>query len=310
MPEDQTNPMIDHPLSIAFHIGAHKTATSHLQRSLLRAQGALAAAGVRYYGPDYFRLPGHSIQALFGFRPVTKDGGAMRPAAEQLALLQQDGHRIVLSEENFIGPLNQPHGRGMRHRYKSADARLTDLAKAIGRQVDVFLAVRRPTAFINSAYCQMLLGGRVQPVAVFQRRNPLSSVDWVDLVSRLRAAPGVGALTVWQYEDYAALFPQIIAGLVGAETAHCVPPRPRHINRGLSDAAVARVLASEGDATAPTAAQMARQELPVDDGHPPFDGFAPEEHAIGDAAYARQLAQIATMPGVTLLRSGAGLTPS
>ncbi|MEL6685770.1 MAG: hypothetical protein AAFQ00_10775, partial [Pseudomonadota bacterium] len=113
--------MTDHPLSIAFHIGAHKTATSHLQRSLLRAGDALAAAGVRYYGPDYFRLPGHSIQALFGFRPGTKGGGAMRPAAEQLALLQQDGHRIVLSEENFIGPLNQPHGRGMRHRYKSAD---------------------------------------------------------------------------------------------------------------------------------------------------------------------------------------------
>ncbi|WP_037293938.1 hypothetical protein [Roseobacter sp. CCS2] len=293
--------MTDRTLRIAFHIGAHKTATSHLQRSLMRARDALGAQGVQYYGPDHFRLPGNSIQALFAFQPGVEADKPIRPANTQLAMLQKDGHRIVLSEENFIGPLNQPHGRGMRHRYKAAGDRLTELSTAVGQDVDVFLAVRRPTAFINSAYCQMLLGGRVQPVAVFQRRNPLSSVDWVDLVTRLRAAPGVGTLTVWKYEDYGAVFPQIIAGLVGAEAADCVAPRPRRINRGLSTAAVAQVLADEGGATAPKVAQAARQMFPIEDGHDPFDGFAPEEHAIGDAAYARQLASIAAMQGVTLL---------
>ncbi|WP_245834416.1 hypothetical protein [Yoonia maricola] len=231
---------------------------------------------------------------MFGLR--------LEEGAQPLAQLPQNGHRIVISEENFIGPLNQPHGRGMRHRYKSADDRLAELSRAIGRDVDVCLAIRRPTAFINSAYCQMLLGGRVQPIAVFQRRNPLASVDWVDLVSRLRAAQGVGALTVWRYEDYTAVFPQIIKHLVGEDAADCVAPRPRHINRGLSERAVDYVLTNAPEPSGAKMAQLARQKLPVEDGHAPFDGFAAEEHAIGDAAYARQLATISAMQGVTLLR--------
>ncbi len=292
-------------LSIAFHIGAHKTATSHLQRSLARARDRLAAEGVRYYGPDHFRLPGRTIPALFGFRPGVAAGGAKRPAAEQLALLRKDANRLVLSEENFIGPLNQPHGRFMKHRYKMAGVRLTELATVIDHKVDVYLAIRRPTAFINSAYCQMLLGGRVQPVEVFQRRNPLSSVDWVDLVAGLRAAQGVGAVTVWQYEDYGAIFPKIVAGLVGKGAAHCVVPRPRRINRGLSAAAVQHVLDADST-TEEKIARAARQMMPIEDGYAPFDGFAAEEHAIADAIYARQLAAIAQMQGVDLLQQDAG----
>jgi len=294
--------MSSHPLTIAFHIGVHKTATSHLQRSLRRASEPLAAKGVRYYGPDYFRLPGRTLQALFGFRPGLTDGGAQRPPTEQLARMRKDGDRIVLSEENFIGPLSQPHGRAMKHRYKTAGARLEALASAMGQQIDVHVAIRRPTAFLNSAYCQMLLGGRAQPVAMFQRRNPLGSVDWVDLVTRLRAARGVGALRVWRYEDYSALFPSIVSGLVGEDAAPLVTARPRYVNRGLSGPAVSQVLAQAGDASEINIAQAARKALPVEDGHPPFDGFAAEEHAIGDASYARQIKAIAQIDGVTLLR--------
>lgn len=291
------------PFSVAFHIGVHKTATTHLQRSLRRASSELAAHGVRYYGPDKLRLPGRSLQALFGLEHEKGEPVQPRPADEQLALLRKNGHRLVFSEENFIGPLNQPHGRTMKHRYKAAGTRLSGLAQVIGQPIDVHLAVRRPTGFINSAYCQMLLGGRVQSIEKFQRRNGLGSVDWVDLVSRLRAASGVGRLTVWQYEDYGAVFPQIIAGLVGDDAASLVAPRPRHINRGLSAAAVARVLEQDDAAADEDCARAAREVLAVEDGHPPFDGFAPEEHAIGDAAYARQIAEIAQMDGVTLLRS-------
>lgn len=298
--------MTDRSLCIAFHIGAHKTATSHLQRSLKRASAELSASGVMYYGPDCFRLPGNSLQALFGIRGGSAADETELRVADQLDLLRKDGHRLVFSEENFIGPLNQPHGRSMKHRYKSAGDRLTQLAAAMDQKIDVFLAVRRPTAFINSAYCQMLLGGRIQPVAVFQRRNPLSSVDWAHLVARLRAAPGVGALTVWQYEDYGALFAKIMAGLVGEDAARSVIPRPRHINRGLSAAAVQHVLAQAEPAPDEKLARTARQMMPVEDGHAPFDGSAAEEHAIGDAVYARQLTAIAKMEGVSLLRPVSG----
>lgn len=293
--------MTSKPLSVAFHIGAHKTATTHLQRSLKSATNQLAEHGVQYYGPDTLRLPGRSLQSLFGLKHQAPDDMEKRPAAEQLARLRQDGHRLVFSEENFIGALNSPNGRKMKRRYKSADARLTGLSAALGQTIDVHLAVRRPTAFLNSAYCQLLLGGRVQPLKSYLKSHGIGTVDWVDLVGRLRAAHGVGAITVWRYEDYGALFPQIIAGLVGQDAAAAVRPPRRRVNRGLSAAAVAQVLEQAGDVTAENSARAARKALSVEDGHPPFDGFSEKEHAISDAAYARQIATIAQMDGVTLL---------
>lgn len=290
------------PLSVAFHIGAHKTATTHLQRSLRSAAGQLAGLGVQYYGPDTLRLPGRSLQSLFGLKHQAADDLVNRSAAEQLARLRKDGHRLVFSEENFIGALNTPNGRKMKCRYKVADARITGLSAAMGQSIDIHLAVRRPTAFLNSAYCQLLLGGRVQPLKHYLKSHGIASVDWVDLVSRLRAARGVGAVTVWRYEDYGTLFPQIIAGLVGQDAAASVTPPRRRVNRGLSAAAVAQVLEQAGDVTGENSARAARKALPVEDGHPPFDGFSEKEHAISDAAYARQIAAIAQMDGVNLLR--------
>ncbi|SFS22125.1 hypothetical protein [Yoonia litorea] len=294
--------MTRQPMTIAFHVGAHKTATTHLQKTIKRAIAPLADDGVRFYGPENFRMPGRTIPALFGFQsgkgPQTTD----RDPRDQLTRLAKGASRLVLSEENFIGPLNSAKGLGLRKRYKAAGTRLSQLAAATGHEIEVFLAIRRPTGFLNSAYCQMLLAGDVRPLGVYLRRNPLSGVDWVDLVDRIRQAPGVGAVTVWKYEDYNAVFPRITAGLLGEGPARHVPTVARQINPGLSASAVAEILHREGAEDMRAVAKDARALLSVLDGYPPFDAFDAEEHAISDAIYRQQVAQIAQMPGVTLLQ--------
>lgn len=294
--------MTDQRFSIAFHVGAHKTATSHLQRSLGKAADALASHGVRYYGPKHFRVPGGTIPARFGFLTNTNNAPPDLTPAEQLAEMCGDGHRLVLSEENFMGALNHPRGFSKKLRYPEAGHRLALFSAAIGHEVDVFVAVRRPTGFLNSAYCQMLLGGRLQSLEVYQKRNPISSVDWVHFITGLRAAQGVRQVNVWRYEDYPDVFPQITTGLVGADAAKAVAPIPRYVNRGLSADAVADVLTKASDDSDKKLAFSARKAFAVEDGHPPFDGFAPEEHAISNAAYARQVKEIGQLEGVTLLR--------
>ena len=288
------------PPTVAFHIGAHKTATTHLQLSLRRAAEAMGAAGVRYYGPERFRLPGHSLQALFGTHP---DGETRtrRSAEEQLALLAKGAGRLVLSEENFIGPLFHPGGGAMKMRYRPAADRLSDLAAAMGRPIDLFLGVRRPTGYLNAAYCQMLMGGKVMDLDTFQRRNRVESVDWHDLVLRLRAAPGVGQITLWRQEDYGTLFPRIVAGLAGEAAPH-VTPVARYVHRSLSAPMVAEILHRGLPMSDMPASQNLRRMLSVEAGYPPFDGYDTATHAAGDAAYAAQIAAIAQMDGVTLLR--------
>ncbi len=298
--------MTDQRLSVAFHIGAHKTATSHLQRSLGKASDALAAHGVRYYGPKHFRAPGATIPARFGFRTNKDNAPSELTPTEQLAVMRRDGHRLVLSEENFVGALNHPQGFPKKLRYPEAGRRLALFSAAIGHDIDVFVAVRRPTLFLNSAYCQMLLGGRLQSHEMYQKRNPISSVDWVHFIAGIRAAQGVRQVNVWRYEDYADVFPQITAGLVGADAAKAVAPIPRYVNKGLSADAVADVLTKTDEASDEKAAFSARKAFPVEDGHPAFDGYSAEEHEIGDAVYARQIRSIAALEGVTFLRPDPG----
>ena len=290
------------PISVAFHVGAHKTATTHLQRSLRHACDALVEKGVRYYGPDSFRMPGRTIQGRFGFPFKTSTLPSKRAPQDELAFLIKDGHRLVLSEENFIGSLNHPRGLAVKERYRGAGSRLASLARAIGQELDVCLAVRRPTGFINAAYCQMILGGRIMPIAAFQQRNAMSSVDWLGLVSRLRSTEGIGRLTVWRYEDYGALFPQVAAALVGDDAADLVKPIERLIHPSLSALAVEEVLRVAADQPPEKVGSAARKNFPVEDGHAPFDGFHEDDNALGDAAYAKQIKAIAQISGVTLLQ--------
>lgn len=286
--------------SIAFHVGAHKTATSHLQRCLMKAADRLAAENIRYYGPDYFRQPGYAIRGLFGFRdgqPI-KEG---RPSgAAQIAHMAEGAQRLVLSEENYLGSLNDSQGGLLARRYPVAGARVGQFAQAAGLGVDVFIGLRQPTAYLNGAYGQILLSGQRCTFDEFCQNNPLSSIDWVDVVGQLRAAPGVRQVTVWRYEDYPQVFGQIIAGLVGKDKAPLVSRVKRRINPGLSAAAVAALLAGQGDEKHGYAL---RDQYAVTDGHAPFDGFADQLHTTSAADYARQIAAIAAMDDVTLLRT-------
>ena len=287
---------MSHPdFSVAFHIGAHKTATSHLQRSISTQAETLYAAGVAFLGPDHLRLPGQSVSALFGLKPA-------KPCVSDLIrTVRATCHRLVISEENFVGSLNSPRRKPMVCRYPDAAPRVDAVAQALGQKVDVFLGIRRPTAFVNSSYCQQLMGGRIVRMAQYRRINPLESVDWSDLVHRLRAMPGVGQLVVWCHEDYATHFHAICAGLLGPVAADLVAPLNRRIHASLSAAAVAEVLHRHDLGETGNLGAAARKLLPVSDGYPPFDGFTVAEHAAGNAAYLAQIATIGAMPGVTLL---------
>jgi hypothetical protein len=175
------------------------------------------------------------------------------------------------------------------------------VAGALGRDVDVFMAIRQPTSFLNAAYCQQLMGSGVMSMTEYRRINPPDSVDWSGLVARLRAAPGVGRLVVWCHEDYAAHFRTICAELLGPAAAGVVEPIDRYIHRSLSAAGVAEVLHRHALGEKGDLGSAARRLLPVEDGYPSFDGFTSAEHSACDTAYHSQIAAIRAMPGVTLL---------
>ncbi|MFW5642329.1 MAG: hypothetical protein ACOCY0_06150, partial [Roseicyclus sp.] len=147
------------PLEWRIHLGAHKTATTHLQDTLAARRAALLGQGVDY-------LPMREVRAL----RLPPGGGwadwrrrlrlPMRRRIEAaVAPIRMGPRRLVLSEENLIGyvrdALTFPPYPDLERRLRPFSV-LTD-----GAQVTVFLSVRGWDTLLPSAYAQQL---RVRPV--------------------------------------------------------------------------------------------------------------------------------------------------
>ena len=291
------------PVSVALHIGAHKTATSHFQKSLYANREMLAEAGIRTYGPAYLRHRGRSIQAMFGL-PMSDGRPPRRTPQEQIAFLAKGGNRIVLSEENFCGSLRDDDGHIVFPLCNRAVERISLLAEKIAPSpLDLFLCVRDPAGYLTSAYGQTILGAAdaLTPDA-FRASVPMPNVDWAELVTRLRGIPRVGKIYVWRHEDYAQVFRLVCRRLLRWQVGKRVEPLPTRVHEGLSERAVTKyfhdIASGQGD---DTLGVRARAAFPVSRGHEKFNLFDADDTLASAQAYAAQITLIEDMKGVTFL---------
>ena len=284
------------PTKIVLHLGAHKTASTHLQKSI-------AAAGpfpdVAFWGPQELRQPGQSIAQRFGLKRVVFPD----ETAAELRAMSDGMSRLVLSDENFAGGLQTGWGRLPMPPYPKAQDRVAVLASRIaaakGPKIDLCLAIRDPAAYLTSAYSQILHGKRVVDPAKFMSKNPITAVDWADYVARLRAVSGVRSLTVWRQEDYAELFDTVTTALIGEQR---VAPITERSQRRLSERALDAALSAKATGLPNVVAEAAIAH-PVSARNPPFRLFDQADMDVSARLYASQCDAIAAMDGVTLLRA-------
>lgn len=291
------------PRSVALHIGAHKTATTHLQRSIVMQKEALIKAGLRFYGPESLRGPKKGLADIFGLETFKRPTHPTRSREEQREFMFKDGHRLILSDENFIGVLHNKRGNMLAPLYPMADERVQDLAEAIGvGPVDVMIGLRSPATFLTSAYGQLLMGGQLNSFDDYIAKNPLSQVYWPGLVARLRQCAGVGRIVVWQFEEYRWRFHKICAAMMGDHVDMRIKPFPDKVHLGLSAAAVEHIMAHLEGIEASRLVDQARTAYPVSELNPPFAPFDAAEIAAATVDYDQQIADIADIEGVTVLR--------
>lgn len=282
------------PDTVVLHLGAHKTASTHLQQSIMRA-GPLP--GVTFYGPDVLRGRRWSLQERVSRLTKTSQDGARRA----LVRFAAGQGRLVISDENFAGPMQMGWGRIPMPLYPRAAERVTTFCAAVaqagGPPVDLCLGIRDPAGFLTSAYSQVLRGKRVVLPEKFIAKNPIEGVDWVEYLRRLRDVEGVGRLTVWRQDDYNRLFKKVCRIVVGIPP---VTPATGRVHQRLSQTALEAVLLAKAQGL-PNMVAEAMRTHPVTDDNPPFALFGPEEVERAAAFYEGQCALLAETPGITLL---------
>ncbi|HKK03141.1 MAG TPA: hypothetical protein VKA17_04375 [Gammaproteobacteria bacterium] len=259
--------------TIRFHIGAHKTASTHLQMTLL---GARLREGTRY-------VPLKRLRRTL-VSPVRK----RRP---RLPWHRWYGGTWLFSDENVLGTTQD----ALRMYPEPARA----LRYFLDCGLSLFFCVRRYDTFLASAYGESLWRRRARPFPpeLPQRR-------WPDVVSELqRDLPGV-PVRLWCYEDYrehAQAVVQYYAG--GAVEAFGAPPA-EDPKSGFSARAVAEM--AQFRARRPRKAEVLalRARYPIGPDSPRFDPWTAEQRARMREMYQEDLARLTDMaefwrPGMT-----------
>lgn len=279
------------------HVGAHKTATTHLQETLTLVREALARRGVDFVPNPLVRETGLA-RRLWERRPLARlpfvGPAHMRDAiGATVEPLRIGPDVVVLSEENVIGRPEQIFAEPFYPQVAQTVGRLASLA---GRaELVLFLSIRGYDSFLPSAYAEHLKHSAPPPGGFEGMRARLVArpPSWHDLVRRIRAAAPAASLRIWRQEDYRANDAAIMEAVCGCP----LPPLPEisDPNWTRSPSASAIAAAERVPAGLPHAERLARvrdiylASEPDGDRFQPFSG--PERQRLR-AAYEDDLARI------------------
>ncbi len=278
--------------------GAHKTASSHIQHSLLGSAPALNELGIAVIGPKTMR------KDLTPFSQLLRDGMTAQvvraAAAGFLKHHGGDADTIALMDENILGGTDRKMLMRRKKLYPWAHTRVARLLQLFeDHDVDLALATRNPATFLPSCWSESLHHGRYDDFDSFVAGFDPSDKIWTRLVDRIMTTCPSLNLTLWRYEDFPALGTSLYAHLFkpGADTA--VHPDPDIRRAGLSQNAADWFQAQEIRDKATV--QEARARFPKTGPQNAFNPWSDEERATLDKGYKRDIARLADRDGVTLL---------
>lgn len=281
---------------IVFHIGAHKTATTHLQNVLASRPRELRKHGVVFRGPSHLRSSGQGVRGFLGLNE-----GQDRDAT--LAKYCRNAPRFILSEENYIGLLTDKywHPLGVRF-YHQARHRLVRLARDLApHPLTLALGVRDPAGLLKSLYGQALMVGFFRPWEGFiKNRNP-ADMQWSEFITRLHSSGAFAHIILWRFEDYPQNLPTVLSALCGGATPDLDLMPDQIYHPGLSARAVQAAIDWHAEGYKGPLGHIAREDYPVGDQYPAFQPWSQAMRLASRHAYDRDLARIKTMAGVTCL---------
>lgn len=191
-------------MDVILHLGAHRTATTSLQR-MMGAQGTmLAQRDVAYWGPKRTRaglchgLLGPSEAVL----PWQVDRARRRIAAQARSTQEAGARTLFISDENILGAMHAMICDTSL--YPGAGARVARFAQGLKRYpLTLGLAIRSYETWWRSMLAFQLLRDGPLPTRDFCKRIMRQPRRWPHVIADLAQAMPEARLLVWRYEEMA-----------------------------------------------------------------------------------------------------------
>lgn len=184
-------------------LGAHKTGTTFLQKSLDLSQEALRAQGVTYVELDEFRDK--------YTRPLINGRAGLEVAASQFDS-QGPGTNLVFDENipALVQHVCTPEGV-----YCQGPARARKMADHLGLATPTLvLGIRSFTGYLPSLYCESLKANPFKPFRKFLR-TPMENLRWYPWVKALQAVFPGSPMLVYPYESLRGQETALLSQVIG-----------------------------------------------------------------------------------------------
>ncbi len=197
------------------HIGAHKTATTHLQDCLTEAEPQISAAGGAVLLPSTLRPWADAMR----WRPSGVEGvrHALRrryrlPGRVQAGV--SDRKRIVASEEDILGQVADLLCDPIY-----PDLSCLDLLKHSAKRepLTLYVSVRSYDTLLTSAFFELLRvrGDAKALIDARVRAFDQGAAGWPQLFARIRDRVPQATVRFWRYETYVSRPEAIVSALAG-----------------------------------------------------------------------------------------------
>lgn len=280
-------------MKVRLHIGAHKTATTHLQDNLAAQEALILRHGWAYLPRPMLRQAG-LLQAVFAQHVRAMQGqGPRLLLADMLKPPAHIPRNFILSEEDILGSSADL----LTAVYPHARARLLAWAAvAPPERTEVFLAIRDYAGLLPSAYSQALRDGSPPPpFATCRAAWREGRLGWPDLVRSIAEVFGASQVSVWTMEHYLSDPAAVLSAFAGLPLAEVKRGAPSDTTR-LSAALVRAIEALDPGLSIPARRQAAQRLAERAAPGPKFDPLTGDEKAALSARYRADIETIRALP--------------
>jgi len=191
-------------LKIKLYLGAHKTATTHLQGILMANREKLAHKNIKLSAPQDVRGEGQWLPKFFKY--CNKNDPA---ALKQIQKLAPENGVWILTEENIAGFSND--FTTLPGMYPKIAERVECLVNAFPESdMEFYFSIRSYDSFYRSAYSEVVRNKGYIPFSEFYNEERFKDNSWEEMVERLSKVLPEEKITLWCFEDFRNLLPEIV----------------------------------------------------------------------------------------------------
>ncbi len=194
------------------HIGAHKTATTYLQKKLAINMELLDKHGIYYLPLEILRR---------NFTSMLQDKPSNEVAAKLVAAAKTGD--VIVSDENIAGVPGDLVRSGAY--YPQISERLALASEILGNdRPEIFMAMREYSSFAVSMYCEYIRHRDFLPFDEYFEIYKASGFSWRKVISDIRKGVPGAKIVLWDFSRFSKIENKIFAEMTGLDPALLTEP--------------------------------------------------------------------------------------